>query len=143
MLARFRNGCLTTIKRKDGVERWLFRWRDEQPFGLAGLWESWRALDGTTLESCAVVTVEPNELMRPIHHRMPVMLTPEQFEPWLDPRVTEPEKLMPLLQPPSAAAMSAVAVSTHVSNVRHEGPDCLTPASEEPTGDGPQLSLNW
>lgn len=119
---------------------WLFRWRDEQPFGLAGLWESWRAPDGTTRESCAVITVEPNELMRPIHHRMPVMLTPEQFEPWLDPRTIDPEKLAPLLRQPSAAAMSAVAVSSYVSNVRHEGLECLAPAGD---ADGPQLSLNW
>lgn len=119
---------------------WFFRRRDEQPFGLAGLWESWRAPDGAVLETCAVVTVEPNELMRPVHHRMPVMLAPEQFVSWLDPRVTEPEKLAPLLRTPDAAAMSALAVGPHVSNVRHEGPECLAPAVA--TGES-QLSLGW
>lgn len=122
---------------------WLFRWRDERPFGFAGLWESWRAPDGTTLETCAVITTGPNELMRPIHDRMPVMLTPEQFSPWLDPAMTEPEKLAPLLRPPPAAAMSAVALGSHVSNVRHEGPECLALAGEAPADDGPQLSLGW
>ncbi|MBL9187849.1 MAG: SOS response-associated peptidase [Opitutaceae bacterium] len=119
---------------------WLFRRRDEQPFGLAGLWESWRAPDGTAFETCALITTEPNDLMRPIHHRMPVMLTPEQFAPWLDPRTTEPEKLAPLLRPPAADTMSALAVGPHVSHVRHEGPECLTPAAQHIAGD-PQLSL--
>ena len=119
---------------------WLFRRRDERPFGLAGLWESWRAPDGTTFETCAVITTEPNELMRPIHHRMPVMLTPEQFEPWLDPSTTQPETLAPLLRIAPAEAMSAFAVSTHVSNVRHDGPECLAPAAAD-AGSAPQLSL--
>ena len=118
---------------------WLFRRRDEHPFGLAGLWESWRAPDGTAIETCAVITTEPNELMRPIHHRMPVMLTPEQFEPWLDPRATDAERLAPLLRPPPAAAMSMVALSSYGSNVRHEGPACLAPARGE--NDSPQFSL--
>lgn len=123
---------------------WLFRRRDEEPFGLAGLWESWRAPDGTTLETCAVITTAPNDLLRPIHDRMPVMLTPGQFEPWLDPRTTEPDALTPLLQPTSADTMSAVALSSYVSNVRHEGPACLAPAGSEPDGESdPQLSLAW
>lgn len=119
---------------------WLFRRRDEQPFGLAGLWESWRAPDGTTLETCAVITTEPNDLMRPIHHRMPVMLAPEQLALWLDPDVTEPEALAPLLQPASAETMCAMAVSSHVNNVHHEGPECLAPAGTE-TESGSQFSL--
>jgi len=123
---------------------WLFRWRDEQPFGLAGLWESWLAPDGAILETCAVITTEPNDLMRPIHHRMPVMLTPDQFEPWLDPTVTAPEKLEALLRQPHAEAMSAVALSTYVSNVHHEGPECLAPAGTGPGDESaPQLSLEW
>jgi putative SOS response-associated peptidase YedK len=123
---------------------WLFRRRDEQPFGLAGLWETWRAPDGAVLETCAVVTTEPNDLMRPIHHRMPVMLAPEQFAAWLDPRVTAPEKLAPLLRSPESAAMSALAVGPHVSDVRHEGPECVAAAPAPPPGAGEsQLSLGW
>ncbi len=121
---------------------WLFQRRDEQPFGLAGLWESWRTPDGTTLETCSVITTEPNELMRPIHHRMPVMLTPEQFEPWLDPELTDLSQLAPLLRPASASAMTAVAVSTYVSSIRNEGPACLDPVTDGGNGT-PQLSLGF
>ena len=122
---------------------WLFRWRDEQPFALAGLWESWRAPDGGVLESCAVITTQPNEIMRPIHHRMPVMLMPDQFDLWLDPLVLEPELLSPLLRVASATAMSSVAVSQRVNNARHDAPDCLAPAGEDEPDPGlePQLSL--
>jgi len=116
---------------------WLFRWRDEQPFALAGLWETWRRTDGVELETCAVITTEPNELMRPIHHRMPVMLRPEHFDLWLDPRIEEPARLAPALQVAPAAAMSAVAVNSRVNHVDCDQPDCLEPADET----APQLSL--
>ena len=121
----------------------LVRWRDEQPFCFAGLWETWRAPDGSVLESCAIITTEPNELMRSIHTRMPIMLTPEQCEPWLDPRVTDSQQAIARLSRQPAEAMSATAVSRFVSNVRHEGPECLAPAppNEDPD-DGPQLSLD-
>jgi putative SOS response-associated peptidase YedK len=120
---------------------WLFRLRDDRPFAFAGLWESWRAPGGEALESCAVITSEPNELMRPIHHRMPVMLGPEQFMPWLDPGVTEPDELTPLLRIPPAEQMHALAVRRFVSNVRHEGPECIVPAGTGDDGEGKQFSL--
>lgn len=115
---------------------WLFRRGDEAPFGFAGLWESWRAPDGTVVESCALITTEPNDVMRPIHHRMPAMLTPEAFELWLDARVTDGARLAPLLQPAPAVAMSALRVNPVVSNVHADGPECLQPAGEDA-----QLSL--
>lgn len=129
-----------------GRERrpWLFRRQDEGPFGLAGIWERWTAPDGRNVESCAVLTSQPNELMRPVHHRMPIMLAPESFELWLDPRVTEIERLFPLLQPARASTMSAMAVSSYVSNVQHEGPECLAPFQPGiPARDEPQLSLGF
>jgi len=121
---------------------WLFRLRDEGPFGFAGLWDTWRAPDGTLRESCAFVTTEPNDLMRPIHHRMPVMLTEATFDTWLNPAVTEPAELQPLLRAQPTDAVTKFAVSTYVSSVRHEGPACLAPAEPTPVGGGPQLSLD-
>ncbi|MES1166393.1 MAG: SOS response-associated peptidase [Pseudomonadota bacterium] len=120
---------------------WLFRWRDERPFGFAGLWEAWRAPDGSVRETCAIVTTAPNDQIRPIHDRMPVMLKPEQFDAWLDPRATAPESLAPLLHPAPAGAMSAVALDSRVNSVRHDDPACLAPAATETEGSGPQLSL--
>lgn len=121
-----------------GKRPWLFRWQNETPFGLAGLWETWQAPDGRQLESCAVITTEPNELMRPIHHRMPVMLTPAHFDRWLDPSENELEKLAPLFRPPPADLMSAIPVNPCVGNVHHDAPDCLESAVATPD---PQFSL--
>ena len=86
-----------------------------------------------------MITTEANAAMRPIHDRMPVLFAPDQFASWLDPRVTEPDELAPLLHPAPDKTLSAIAVSRHVSNVRHEGPACLAPAEAE--GDSPQFSL--
>lgn len=118
---------------------WLFRLCDEQPFALAGLWETWRSPDGAVLESCAIITTAPNALMTPIHHRMPAILAdPAAWDTWLDSRIGSIDTLTPLLHPFPAGAMTAVAVSSRVNNTRHDAPDCLAP--EGNTGE-PQLSL--
>lgn len=125
---------------------WLFRRADGEPFGFAGLWERWRAPEGGVIESCAIVTTAPNETMRPIHHRMPVMLTLEQCSAWLDSRRARVEDLAPLLQTPLAATMTAVAVNPRVSNVQHDDLECIAPApADAPRRDGgePQLSLGF
>ena len=124
---------------------WLFRLGADYPFGFAGLWDTWHAPDGTTRESCAFITGEPNDLMRPIHNRMPVILTAATFDAWLDPALSEPAQLAPLLGIPPADTVTKFAVSTYVSNVRHEGPACLAPASadQDAADSGPQLSLGF
>ncbi len=120
---------------------WLFQTRDEQPFLFAGLWSSWPGGENPPLETCSVITTEPNELAATVHNRMPVILEPAAAEAWLDPRETDPARLASMLQPVSAAKMTARAVSRFVSNVRHEGPECLAPAGPADRGESPQLSL--
>jgi putative SOS response-associated peptidase YedK len=120
---------------------WLFQMRDEQPFLFAGLWESWAGPEGAPLETCSVITTTPNELASTIHDRMPVVLDAAGAAAWLDPRETDAAKLAPLLQIFPAEKMTARAVSRFVSNVRHEGPECLAPADTDETDEGPQLSL--
>ena len=60
------------------------RLKTKEPFGLAGLWDVWRKPDGKRVESFTIITTEPNELVRPIHNRMPVILRPEDEAPWPD-----------------------------------------------------------
>lgn len=122
---------------------WLFRRRDESPFGLAGVWETWRAPDGSQRETCAVVTTEPNDLLRPIHHRMPVMLDPAACAAWLDPRTTDLAQLAPLLRPPPPDTMTARALDPRVNDLRHDDAACLAPAAPNEPGGGPQLSLGF
>jgi putative SOS response-associated peptidase YedK len=121
---------------------WLFRRRDEQPLLLAGLWDSWRAPDGGVLESCSVITTGPNELMRPIHDRMPAILEPEQCGGWLDPAEQAPDRLAPLLRPLPAEQLTAGRVSQRVNSVAHDDEACLQPPPpDEAGGDGGQFSL--
>ena len=56
---------------------------DGVPFAFAGIWERWEGGDGDHWETCAIVTTDANDALRPIHHRMPVILSPENHETWL------------------------------------------------------------
>ena len=60
------------------------RCRDGAPFAMAGIWDDWLSADGSELESCAVVTTAANDHLAPIHHRMPVILDPKDWDAWLD-----------------------------------------------------------
>jgi putative SOS response-associated peptidase YedK len=122
---------------------WLFQRPDATVFGFAGLWETWRAPDGSVLESCAFVTTAPNAVMRPIHHRMPALLSPENFATWLDPDADPARDLAPLLRPAPDNAFTATALSSYVNNVRHDDSACLTPACPDDGDPAPQLSLGF
>lgn len=98
--------------------------RRERPFALAGLWETWRAPDGGELDTCTILTTTPNELMEPIHNRMPVILHPEDFDDWLHPG-QKPDTALHLLRPYPAAEMAAYPVSTHVNNPANDDPMCI------------------
>lgn len=97
------------------------------PFGIAGLWEHWQSPDGSEIESCTLLTTEPNELLQSVHNRMPVILAPQDFDLWLDPGAQHPGEVQPLLRPYPAEEMTFYAVSTHVNNPRNEDPRCIEP----------------
>lgn len=117
--------------RRSGAKKQPFfiRLRDDRPFGFAGLWESWEGADHSSLETCTIITTGPNELMKPIHDRMPVILASDAYERWLDPAVQEPEQLAPLLRSYPSDAMLALPVGTHVNNPRNDDPECIVPAA--------------
>jgi putative SOS response-associated peptidase YedK len=101
--------------------------KSRQPFAFAGLWEQWKPPEGDTIESCTILTTEPNELMRPIHDRMPVVLPAEAYPQWLDPTVQDVDSLKTLLRPYPSEDLIAYPVSTLVNNPRHDVPECLEP----------------
>lgn len=101
-----------------------------EAFALAGLWADWLGADGTELTTSAIVTTEPNELLRGIHNRMPVILPPDAMGTWL--HGEDPVELRRLLRPFPADRMKAIPVTPRVNNVRHDAPDCLTPAPLPP-----------
>jgi putative SOS response-associated peptidase YedK len=84
--------------------------RGNRLFAFAGLWRRWQGADGQTIDSCTILTTEANELLRPINPRMPMILDREDFELWLDPGVTDPHRLRPLLKAYPAEKMVAEVV---------------------------------
>lgn len=96
-------------------------------FGLAGLHESWRGPEGETLRTCTILTTAPNELMAPIHDRMPVIIPRAGWELWLDPAVTDPQVLRPLLTSYPAGQMEAYPVSKRVNSPANQGAGLAKP----------------
>ena len=110
--------------------------RDGAAFAFAGLWERWRdPADGRSVETCTIVTTDANTLLRPIHHRMPVILTPQGYGPWLDP-ATEADRLHALLAAEPGLDLVAVAISTRVNKVANDDPEVLQPLEEASGGPG-------
>lgn len=109
------------------------RMKDGSIFGFAGLWTEWRASkEDEPLRTCTVITTAANELMQPIHHRMPVILRPEEEKDWLNPDLTEPEQILKLLKPYDSEAMEAYEVSTKVNTPAFNTPECIQPSTETP-----------
>lgn len=87
-----------------------------EPFAFAGLWESWKSPDGETITSCTILTTGPNVLMASIHDRMPVILTKQDEQIWLDPRIDDMKTVKALLKPYKALDMEAYPVSEQVNS---------------------------
>jgi putative SOS response-associated peptidase YedK len=112
----------------DGFYEWLrqgrakqpfaFRRADDRAFAFAGIWEAWRPESGPALLTCAILTTAANELVRPVHDRMPVIVEPRHYDLWIDRGVQEPAKLADVLRPFSAGAMRAYGVSPWVNDAR-------------------------
>jgi putative SOS response-associated peptidase YedK len=79
------------------------------------------------VESCTILTTDANDLMRPLHDRMPVILDPKDFDCWLDPATQDPDKVTPLLVPYHGEGLTACPISTFVNNPRNQGPKCVEP----------------
>jgi putative SOS response-associated peptidase YedK len=104
--------------------------RDGGLFAIAGLWERWRR-DGEIIESCTLLTTVANDLLRPLHDRMPVIVPPEFYDHWLDPRVKEPEELQAILRPLPAELMDLLAVEPIVNSPANDDPRCIEPLRQK------------
>lgn len=104
---------------------------DGRLFAFAGLWETWTGPDGDEIDSCTILTTDPNELMATLHNRMPVILAPQDWAEWLgtggDDSPARLNKLLHLFRPFPADQMKAEQVSSYVSNPRNEGDACIAP----------------
>ncbi|HTT56168.1 MAG TPA: SOS response-associated peptidase [Opitutaceae bacterium] len=114
----------------------VFMLQGEEPFAFAGLWEPGAEQQPETF---AILTTEPNELVRPIHNRMPVILTLATMARWLGDQPLPAPEYAALIRPLDAARMTGRPVNRFVSNSRHEGPQCLAPP--DLAADTPELPL--
>jgi putative SOS response-associated peptidase YedK len=108
---------------------WLYRLKGAEPFAFAGLYDVWTEPDGREVTGCTILTTAPNELVLPVHDRMPVILPRDLEDDWLDPDLDDPQGLLPLLGPYPAGAMERVAVSKLVNNSRLDDPRLIEPVA--------------
>jgi len=119
----------------DGYYEW--RQTDKQPFAMAlgnrglmtfaGLWDLWRAPDGTAIKSFTIITTRANELAAAIHDRMPVILPPPCWAEWLGEIDATPNQLKAMLRPYPSERMALWPVDKRVGNVRNDSPDLFEP----------------
>jgi putative SOS response-associated peptidase YedK len=129
-----RRRCLVPL---DGFYEWKKLGRDRQPYAvaladrrlmaMAGLWESWRSPDGERLRSFTIITTAPNELLAPLHDRMPVILGPENWPLWLGEVTADPDRLKGLLASYPANDMVIWPVGRGVGNVKNNDPSLIEP----------------
>jgi putative SOS response-associated peptidase YedK len=101
--------------------------KNKDLFAFAGLWEIWRTPEGDEIRSCTIVTTEPNELVSQFHHRMAVILHPEDYGTWLTPGEVPAPVLKDLLRPYEADKMAYYEVSKMVNSPNNDTPDCIEP----------------
>jgi len=105
-----------------------FRMRDGGPFALAGLWDVWGDASGPKLATFCLITTAPNDVVRAVHDRMPVIVPAPEYARWLDPS-TPLDQVTALLRPYPAGEMEGFAVGPAVGKVANDGPECLAPAA--------------
>jgi putative SOS response-associated peptidase YedK len=115
-------------RREGGKQPMLVAMKDRGVFGLAGIYERWLPREGEPLDTCTILTTDANELTRAAHHRMPVIIAPEDYARWLDQSEPDPRDL---LRPFQADRMTWWAVSSRVNNVRNDDPACIEPLASD------------
>jgi putative SOS response-associated peptidase YedK len=110
-------------KTTNGKQPYHIRMKGGRLFAFAGLWERWEG-DGEEIHSCTILTTEANDLVAPIHERMPVILAPDAYDPWLDPDTPE-EALTDLLAPYPEDGIEAYPVSRFVNSPSNNEPRCI------------------
>lgn len=102
------------------------RLKSGEPFALAGLWEVWTSPEGEKRRTCTIITTEPNDLVAPIHNRMPAILARDAAADWLD-GTMEPLALMSMLKPYAVDQMQAYPVSRRVNAPANDEPALIQP----------------
>ncbi|REE88615.1 putative SOS response-associated peptidase YedK [Paenibacillus taihuensis] len=113
----------------DGKQPMRIVRQDRKVFSMAGLYDTWVSQEGIKLSTCTILTTSPNELMEPIHDRMPVILHEEDEHLWLNRRIQSRAELDQLLIPFPSELMDAYPVAKTVGSVSYDDPSCIEPLS--------------
>jgi len=112
-----------------GKQPYYFHLANEGPLAFAGLWERWMgprdAPTAEPLESCTIITTAANELVGPVHERMPVIVDPVDYTQWLDPTATDVAELAPLLRSTLSDQLIARPVGQLVNSPKNDDPQCV------------------
>lgn len=104
--------------------------KEKEVFGFAGLWEEWLDKEtGELTETCTIITTEANEVLKPVHDRMPVILKTGDYDFWLDKKVKDTSKLQNLLVPCPAEEMDSHAVSRAVNIATADSAELVAPVN--------------
>ena len=114
-----------------------FGMKDGSLFAFAGIWDCWKSPEGKLLESCSILTTAPNDLIKDIHDRMPVILARTNYEAWLTIPPAQADELVEMLAPFDADLMRRYEVSPLVNSPVNDSPDCAV----ETTGAGTNQEL--
>jgi putative SOS response-associated peptidase YedK len=119
--------------KKDGKTKqpYCFEVNNGELFAFAGLWDRWKNPQGEIIESCTILTTTPNSLLSDIHDRMPVILSPDNYDLWLDPTFRDTASLAGMLKPFDPSMMRRYPVSNKVNQVQNDDADCARPLERE------------
>lgn len=115
---------------KDKQPYWV-RPKDGGAFAFGGLMETWHDANGSEIDTGAILTTAANDVLRPIHDRMPVVIREQDYDRWLDCRNQEPRDVADLMQPIEDGFFEAVPVSDRVNKVANVGPDNIEPVEPQ------------
>lgn len=132
------NGFYEWQRRDGGSQPFLIRRRDRDVFALAGIWERWEYPGGQVLETCSILTTAANAVVRPLHHRMPVIVPAGDWRLWFSLDEAQQEAVAALLRPAPADLLLAHPVTARVGNPAFDDPACLEPVEDDRRG---QLNL--
>jgi len=115
-------------KTDEGKIPMCIRLKSHNPFGFAGIWETWIPPESKVpLHTCSIVTTTPNSLMKTIHHRMPVIVLKELEKVWLNPEISDENVLKKIFKPYPSNEMEAYPVSKMVNSPKMNLPECMEP----------------
>ena len=102
------------------------RMRTGSVFASAGIWDRWEG-EGASLDSCSIIVMPANEVMKPIHERMPAIIAPAHYDLWLDPRITDKDEIMKFLNSAPSSQLKFYPISPWVNSPKHDDDCCIQP----------------